>query len=113
MGSLSRIDRASRFIDEFSKDYVARGLIQPGMSLRVLSVGLGMQNDGEEVVTVFARVQLPDDREMELRLVDEGIVFDPEYDHADELVTKVGEALDISEELATARLLNAELIEEV
>lgn len=104
MGDSSSMDRASRFIQEFSDDYAkALGL----KSKNVISQGLG-QDDTYLFLAVFAEIKTTGGRE-EVMVC--GTQFELDHLGDDEIVALVAGSIEISEDEARERLLKAEIIQ--
>jgi hypothetical protein len=105
MGSLARMDRSSRFVDEFTEDFAPTCPLQPGQTLTVMSVGLGTGSVGEEVKL---GVHLADEqgRDYELEFAD--VLFDPGVDDQD-VMRLLCDHLGFSEAEAIRRLRKAGL----
>ena len=106
MGSITRMNRSNRFIEEFGSDYLAQHP-KVGDQLTVTAVAME-QVDGYEDVRILLQFALPDGSTMQLQ---GDLVFDAEWDEDDDLVDCVAGSIAISEEEAEKRLEKARLID--
>ena len=108
MGQISRMNRAGRFITEFSADF-CKGVGEPGEAITIEEIFLtSLEGHGEEVVLCYrlkgANCGAP------FTLICPDFLFDPEYDNGEDLVERVAANLNISEEEARERLKKANLL---
>lgn len=110
MGSISRMRRSDRFIDEFAADYVAQFAkdtgIKPGATLTVQEVTVYQEDGNFEQVHLGLKVvnEKGDDFNVSF-----DIVFDPENDSGEELTERVQNQLAITESVARDRVKKADL----
>ena len=104
MGSIARMGTADRFREAFEQDYVARADLKPGMTLTVDRLGLGQDESDDSRLVLYA--VLKDDKGNE-HCLDIGQVLDCEYDHGDDLVERLVNALGLGEGEARDRLKKA------
>lgn len=92
MGSMSRMERSQKFVDEFNADIVPQASVQIGMHLTVKCVRLGF-NDRDDVVLVADLEAFGGLPKITVELGD-GVIYDPDYcdngDTADHLSERFG-----------------------
>lgn len=108
MGTLARMSRAERFIDEFGSDFIRKYPVKAGDTLKVNKVSLGYDNNCQQVILLIDVEQLGE------WLTDKCVLFDSDFDRFDseqEMVDTVMERLSISKVMARKRLKKAKLID--
>lgn len=109
MGQMTRLDRASRFIEEFEHDILPTLALRPGVNLRVESVRLGFRECSDEEVVAYAKLVGSGGRpEVEVEL-DDGVFFDPEYIGLDDVAEDLARRLNLDEGEVRHRLTSADL----
>lgn len=110
MGSITRSDRAERFIQEFNTDFT--GDVEGGRTFQLVSASLGF-SEGEDVVRIFYEFRTPDGKSLEL--MNPSVAFDParagEYE-----VGSVAHALGLEDpedlDVLVERLKSADLLDQ-
>jgi hypothetical protein len=97
---------AQRFIEEFGAGYPKAEPLWAGAKLTVTKVVLGT----DDLDNVRVWVHLEDEAGNSYELLTDAVVFDPEYEQADDLAEGMSAQLDITEAQAEERLRRAALL---
>jgi hypothetical protein len=107
MGSISRMSRSQRFIEEFNED--AKRVYAPGPEGQKVFCAWGIGfNEHTEQVELYWTAKL-DGKELDFVPSQVSVFFDPEEQDED-LVERVMDMFELDRETATQRLLKIELI---
>lgn len=107
MGQMSRMNRASRFIDNFADILTPRLGLTSGQTLVVKDVGISTRDGGGEEVIGCVIVQLPDGSVCALEFP--GVLYDPEYSTRADVIEDLAAQFDLPREQVEQRMQDAEL----
>ena len=108
MGSISRANRAERFIKEFGHQAEELVSLLPGEQITYLKTALAQEESGLE--QVFAWVHFENARGERLVFATDVAVFDPENDRGEDLVERLVDLFEQPEDIIRQRLREADLL---